>query len=541
MIIVGYWPQDGVISDSRGMVMPVIDLGNVIDMLLEPYRVEGQTTWKLAWDIDDLAIPIVKLLPPEHLQRLAETEACELYIPTKWGGSRRVRIWYPRNEGVGQCLAINDKSNQNEVIIWHLGSFIPDGVEPPRNAPEVEEYARKILRIFAKQLGYEPRPGNFFSPVNVLKPYVKAMSLPKLADLPDKAANYASKCMSPPWVEAHQVGYWQKVYDYDLTNAYAGILRDLPDWRLGEWREGKDFQPDAMLGYCICDCTIRPEAVLHPIITELEDGRVVSGVGLHKEKPLTKAQINFIRKWQLGTVDILDGVWWYPAKVRQPLKTVISRLSDQREQMARTESQVDRILGRYEAKKAMVGLWGYTARWEWEKGKEPDEFYNPPWAAEITTRVPLKVADFIYRKKAVRNVINIAVDGFPSDHQIPLTPEDIAAGWKESYVGPCLSLSDTHSWLSDKKPEGIHLDAVLKMITAKPSNIMWARQFKRRATLGDATLRRKLGIIGSTIVCRSTLHLKQDRSRVFRREPKTGRDLLTKKYRSKPFDMKGVA
>src|SRR5690606_38597318 len=111
----------------------------------------------------------------------------------------------------------------------------------PKDALEVEMYSRKILDICAKVLRIQAVPRHFFSPVNILKPYVQSWGLPQVKDLPSKVANYAAKCMSPPWVEAHQLGAWDRAYDIDLSNAYGTILRDLPDWRLGDWFESSDF------------------------------------------------------------------------------------------------------------------------------------------------------------------------------------------------------------------------------------------------------------------------------------------------------------
>ena len=543
MVVIGYYHSQGVIYDSRGHATPVFGLADILESFLESFDQPGQTTWKLAWDIDDLVIPVLRLMDKELLQTLGETERCEFYAQPRNGPVRRYRLWYPRNQGVGQAFGITNKSEQRETMIWHLGSFMPDGMPPPDDAIDVELYGRKILSIFAKRLGYQPLPGSFFSPVNVVKPYLQRMSLPKLADLPPKVANYASKCMSPPWVEAHQLGYFDNAFDYDLSNAYSTILRDLPDWRLGTWAEGADYQAKAMMGYCCCNINIDPKVTLHPIITEQDDGLVVCGTGPHKETYRTKAQIDFIRSRKLGTVEILDGVWWFPSTlhpIRQPLKTVISRLTRQRNDMEWDEKPVDRMLGRYEAKKAMVGMWGYTARWDWENDKEPDEFYNPPWAAEITTRIPLKVAAFIYRKHLVDNVINIAVDGFPSDREAELTPEDIAQGWKLSETGPTLVMSRNHAWLGTKRPEGLQLGQVMQLIGLghKARNSLWVHKFNRQATLGDCMQRGDLGLLGETIECQSTLHVKQDHNRVFAKGPKTGRDLLTHRYRSKPFEIK---
>jgi hypothetical protein len=177
MIVIGYYVVNGtVITTSRGGSVPVLDLCDIFDELLEPYQVQGEggETWKFCDDVDTLAIPILRLMPSTLLQDLADRESVEFDTHDRTGKARRFRVWYPRTDGIGQCLAVTDKSDPSrnwkdnpETIVWTLTSFLPDGMELPHDAMEVELYARKILDIFAKQLKIQPKPGSFFSPVNV--------------------------------------------------------------------------------------------------------------------------------------------------------------------------------------------------------------------------------------------------------------------------------------------------------------------------------------------------------------------------------------
>lgn len=903
MIVVGYHIQNGVITNSRGGTIPPTDPESMLDEFMEPYRMQGDTPcWKMAWSPDEVVLPLLRMFTHEQLQTLAEKESVEFGLTTRSGKKKKYRLWYPRQEGVAQCLCFTDRSDPNtpwgqwpEQYIWNIQAHCPDGLEPPKDAMEVEMYGHKILDICAKVLKVQAVPGHFFSPVNILKPYIESWGLPKVGELPPKVANYAAHCMSPPWVEAHQLGYWDRACDVDLkcysedtelltttgwrgvldvytgdsvlafcpkdkrcrfetvvemskthytgnmvqietnhvsllatqnhrvllqnhirstesraykltgklgypdvwevreagdlpngqfrmptnfpmadrldypvedellkliawintegtrkkntgrkakvkglgigisqsatvnpekcidiqrcldvlgithsmnvevkkypkkeyrvcrwliatadardlpldpvnlhfiplwilqlcslrqlelyyrtliagdgttgnghtqfytklstnadrmawlccllgykvssryaarkgrgryyvnindrgrserrcdpqfetvstgkvrkdiaydgmvgcptvqdgfvvvrrkgkvficgNSAYGTILKDLPDWRMGEWVESKDWQQGAKFGYCVCNLTIRPEVSLHPILTELEEstsGFTVAAIGEQKERFLTSRQIDFVRRWKLGEVEILDGVWWFPQRIRQPFKTIIERLTTQRENMEGDLKAVDAKLGRFVAKKMIVGLWGYTARWDWEKGKEPDPFYNPVWAAEITTRIPLRVAALIYRKKLMKHVICMAVDGFNADCEVELEPEDENLGWKVSEWGPTVCMSSHHSWMGSRKPEGLYLGDILDLVKSKPSANMWARQLTRRATLGDAMVRGNLSLLGQTITVPLTVHLKQEHNRVFRPAPRTGKDVLAKKFKSKPYDMSEI-
>jgi len=542
MVIIGYMTnqQGDIIVDSRGGACWVTgaNLCQVLDYLLEQHGEEG-AVFKVSWDVDQLAIPIVQMLGPGVLKQLAETEACEITPVDSRGRTRHYRIWYPRMDGVGQCLAITDKDSgpygdRDEATVWHIQGFMPDGMEPPRSAEETEDYARKIITIFAKQLGFQPTPKKFFSPVNVVRPYLDQMSLPLLANLPSKAANFAAKCMMPPWVDAIQLGYWDHVWDVDQVNAYASVLQGLPDWRLGEWKQG-GYQKDALLGYIRCDYEIYDNVTIHPIIEETEqDTGASASVGMHRDRYLTKSQADFIRFWKIGRVDLKEGVWWFPtASVRRPLWTVIERLKQQRAEMDNNVKEVDRAIGRMLAKRVMTGMWGYTARWDWASGKEPDALFNPPWAAEISTRVALRDAHFLYKHKLVKNVINVAVDGFMCDCDPLVTPED--TGWKMAGEGPALVVSATQAWFGGKRPEGKLLPEVLAMIQANPKSSSWSWAWNRMATLGDCMQRHNFGLLGQTVVCQSTLHLTQQHNRDFPRVPRSGSALLSRKYHSVPM------
>ena len=537
MVVIGYWTNGLIYEDSRGQKVWANYLSEVLQFLMTPYLADNQKLlpFKFCWDVDLLANPLLQLLHPDQLKQLAETEAVTIEVD-----GIKYRIWYPRKDGIGTALAITNKTIRtegNESIFWPLTSFTPEGMEAPADALDTQVLGERILEIFAKKIGYQPLPHSMFSPVNVLKPYLEKMNLPRLADLPPKVANYAAHCQMAPWVEAHKLGYWEKAWDVDLSNAYASILRDLPDWRHGDWYESEHFQPKALLGYVNCDVDIRPEVSLHPILLDMEEG-AAAVTGRQEDIWLTKELINLVGRWKLGTSHIRSGVWWFPEKViRYPLMTVIDKLMAARYSQNGTPHS---IITRFLAKKCLVGLWGYVARWNWQAGKDPDVFYNPPWATEIRTRTSIKDAELIYRKKLVKNVIGISVDGFLCDRDPELTREDEAAGWKVSGTGPALVASQNHSWFGEKRPEGKTIDEVLQMVHASPQNGSWTWEWKRTGTLGDCVLREDFSLLGEPIECRSTLHLRQDWNRACPKVPKTGKSLLSRKWESRPYTIEEV-
>lgn len=543
MVVIGYYVDDklgGTVLTSMGeAVLPTAD--DLISEFLREYRLQGDSTevWRFTWDIDRLVIPILKALPQPALESIAAGERAMVQFQ-----GRKLSLWYPRREGHGQCLAIKDWGSKREIYIWPISSHCPEGIEPPHDAVEVELYGRKILDIYARVLGFQPQPNMFHSPISVLRPYLMGINYPSVDELHPLVANLAARAMSPPWFEAHQLGFWDHAVDIDLSNAYGSILRDLPDWRLGEWKESETFQPEAQLGLCECDLMIDPNVRLHPILCEMEDsqdGLTVAPVGKINGIVLTSRQISFIRKWKLGEVAILRGVWWFPkSPPRHPLRTIVDRLIVQREVMTANLRPVDAQIGRYLAKRILVGLWGYTARWDWDRGKPPDRFYNPVWAAEITTRIPLRVADLIYRKKLMAHVICIAVDGFTVDCPVELAKEEVENGWKIHEEGPILCLSSHHVWMGDRHPAGLYLHQVVDLIRSDPRAVAWTVPLQRVATLGDAIVRNDLNLLGCTIDTTATVYLHHNHNRRFPRLPRRGRDLLTTHYTSMPYHWEDI-
>ena len=101
-------------------------------------------------------------------------------------------------------------------------------------------------------------------------------------------------------------------HDYDLTSAFPMVARELVDVRQLEWIASKEYQPQAVYGYAKCLVTIYDWVMVSPIMHEDEDGNLSCPVGTW-ETYLTKSELEFIDKWQIGEYRILEG-WWGIAK-----------------------------------------------------------------------------------------------------------------------------------------------------------------------------------------------------------------------------------
>jgi len=117
-------------------------------------------------------------------------------------------------------------------------------------------------------------------------------------------------------------------YDYDLVSSFPSVARDLVDIRYCDWIESSEYQPSAIYGYVKCEVTIYDWVIVSPIIKEDEDGSLITPTGTW-ETYLTKGEIDFVNKWEIGEVKILDG-WWSIPKTKELPKPLAEPMDKRR-------------------------------------------------------------------------------------------------------------------------------------------------------------------------------------------------------------------
>jgi len=193
-------------------------------------------------------------------------------------------------------------------------------------------------------------------------------------------------------------------YDYDIIASFPSIVRDLYDLRHCYWKQSKELPLDAVYGYCKCKVTIWAE--VSPIIHVDEKGKSTTPTGTW-ETHLTKSETNFIKKWNIGTVEIIDGWWAYrkePVVESYPFQVIMDRLL--------TYKDSSNPLVQHIAKQMSVGIYGKFGE---EHKKEFGKYFNPVYFAEVSTRIRLEVAEFIYKHELQENLIHVSVDGILTD------------------------------------------------------------------------------------------------------------------------------
>lgn len=111
--------------------------------------------------------------------------------------------------------------------------------------------------------------------------------------------------------------------------------------------------------------------------------------------------------------------------------------------------------------------------------------------------------------------------------------------WKLNYSGSALVISSGLVYLNNRKPKGLRLEEVLAMIEAEPEKSYYFKIKPRRVTLGEAVAHNELDRLGELRHYYSAIDLiLLEPEREFSKLPKTGRELLSKHYRSKAKEVK---
>ena len=377
------------LQESTGEYVLSNNIDTLFSFLLEPY----DQTLKVCWDLDATVSVFLRLLGKEACQRILKTKRYHL---------APFNIFYIPDKIFSVTHASRAKCN-----LYGLEQYYPEIEEP-----DVKTVAAlgKGLLVELRKMGLTPT--KLTSPIAIYdEAILSKLDLPRLKDMPLEVAQFAWQCSGKLWVEAHQLGYWDTVYDYDLSSAFPNIAKDLVDIRDCHWAQDSAYIMGAIYGYVKCDLTIYDWVRLSPIIVDTKDA-LVSHTGPREGEFLTKGDVDLIMKWGIGEVKITDGYWgWTTRKaLRRPLKAPMEKLLKYKQ-----GSEVQKLL----AKRMSTGIYGKMGE---ERAEEFGPYINPPWFAEISTRARLQVADYLYSNnigpgdnEGYRHLIAIGVDGFSLD------------------------------------------------------------------------------------------------------------------------------
>lgn len=113
----------------------------------------------------------------------------------------------------------------------------------------------------------------------------------------------------------------------------------------------------------------------------------------------------------------------------------------------------------------------------------------------------------------------------------------MSSNWKLSYTGKALVLSSGLVYLGNRKPKGLLLGDIIEMIKAHPKQAYYQKLIKRRVTLAQA-LELDFGKLGKEVEMHTSVDLNMTHDRDFGELPRSGYQLLNKKFCSKPLKVR---
>lgn len=461
-----------ILSCSDGKQLVVSDWSNAITFLLAPCDMA------VVYDLDDFVRTFALLLPKNLGKKLLE--GGRIILPDN------TRLFY-------QPARIFAITYVNEVSFYGLRRYSEAQVNTPC---ELLKLGQRVIEAY-KILGMIPT--KLSSPVAVFSEYLSGLDFPRACDLPDNALPMtilASEHMTEEWREVFKLGYWDKgeVSDIDLTASYPSFIAKLPDLSHAEF-----FESDTMPEYYSFGIMLGDLEVVRNV-SPFQDVNGIHFKGVKKDFMITTDALWILAKWG-GTFHYKYG-WFlkYKYDCDKPFQDTMQHLYNMRDYPDELVSDI--------AKQISVGIYGMLAqRYDTAKGWKLGENFNSIYAYMVTSRCALYVAHLIYRDKLDDRVINITVDGLLTEGQVDISTQKYFGHWRLNEQTPALVASQLYAWHNDKHPNGKYIDEMIDTIR---------------------------GIANSAILDGMDLNL-LEYSRNFPNRPRTGNDLLNRKFQSCPI------
>lgn len=412
---------------------------------------------------------------------------------------------------------------------YDLAQYYQDTVEPPVDAYEVKYLGNKLEDVFNRM---NLQPQHWTSPATILRECAfDGIEFPTVWHNEHKvrreSATYALRCCHRLWISNFKVGYWDEgaIHDYDLTSAFPSEAMQLYDTRPEncKYTHSGTFVPDADWGFLYGEITINSD--FSPIMCTDSNGNLQNPIGTWRGH-LSLDEVSFIEKYKLGTFKLHNG-WFMKFKSHEHVfEDVLQRIYSYRGKHFLTDAL---------AKRMANSLYGLTI--QKYQDERSGKFFNPFYAATITSRCRLKVADFILSNGLQNNLVAVNVDGFLTDKPVPQSKLGTGMGtWKFAGSDATIVVSPGLIYRADKKPHGINFQVLKGMIEKRPNLSIYSVDLEKRVTMSEA-LRMDFSLIGTKHKFPSAIDLNLARTaqdRVFSQFPTTGKELLSNQYNSEP-------
>ena len=484
--------QEDCLADSSGRTVGLSDLESIMDFIV----IQPPDTFVVVWNLYQLLDAIKPLIEEKEYAELVEKDRV-------WVGNAGNRYKLFSSQGKRLCIGHEYRTQTKgnfydaekiETDVFNLNRFFPN--YHPETLSDIQDKGVELLMALD-----DMDMGDTDTLASGIAIYGKTKLdnsfIPHYFDMPDEAIDaceYVLPLMSREWRAIYKVGCWkQTAWDVDLHGAYPSLVRDFGDLSKCKIWHSKNYQPcdwGVFKGYLTIDADISP------IISEDKQPYNCS----RKLEYLTTEQWGFINHYHLGKFEPVDGWLLKYTSDDKPFYELMTDIYKKRENGG-LQSDIWKSIA--------VGLIGQFAQaYENKKGKH----YNPFYSVMATSRCSLKVARLIYDQGMTDNMISVNVDGCLLDKEPSIENTGDFGSWGYEKVN-ALVLSVGHSYVGTKHPDNHTFDDMLKAIEYKPDANVY----------NDMVLATGLNIT----------------NRVFSEYPKTGKELLSGVYTSKPIMVGG--
>lgn len=259
---------------------------------------------------------------------------------------------------------------------------------------------------------------------------------------------YAYNSYSGGWFEIQKRGYFEKLYQYDLSSAYPAEMRKLVNVdpftyikNPGEegyrkWIFSKTWLPQAKYAFVRARLKIRDDNYISPIPLHFTSGRTPLKIYPTGEfiTTITKNEFLFVNA-HLGKAELIDG-WFFMCDDKTPtvLNTEIDRLYKRKTELKEEAKTNPKAAVEYLNVKLLlncqygkfcqaIDVKEFVNGQIVVKGKKTGTLWNPVWASIITSEVRLKIAEVLLKQPGI--CASIQTDGV-----LVTKPLDIPLGKK---------------------------------------------------------------------------------------------------------------
>ena len=509
------------IRDSAGAETNSADPCAILDFLLTPYP----GTLKAAWDLDAFFAPVLRLLGFEVCREIDRTHEATCGPE----GSVVYTIYYIPDKLMTITKSLGRNLPKLRATYYGLNGFLDDDEQEPTSASALKELGDELLTEL-EEIGIVPT--TLTSPIGSFMTCNKLPRLSTIADTPDQYLGcqfYAEECTGKEWREACKVGNWasDECFSYDIICAYGSVATRLLDLANAEYTFSNKMISSADWGFLRGTVTINDDVKISPIMTRIEDGRLINPIGTF-DTYLTWDEAQFIERWNLGKFTLRDG-WFIKFKNRvTPLQGLMEELYSHR----RHYSMLNNFL-----KRVPSGVVGKFHEHYAESG--PGALFNPIYHAVVTSSVRLQVARLIYENDAQNSVIRINTDGLLVDKPLWIARGAGIGRWRQVESKDTIALSPELVFQGTKHPNGLTYPRLRSMICRHPKSSLYEdRTIKKRITLFEAIRDDDLANLGKMTTRSARIDLTllgHTQIRNFPKFPRTGEQLIENKYDSVPI------